>query len=185
MVARRGAAVTLLVLLCLNLSGCGPQGPEEAPRLGPGDMAPAWSGVDLSTDQALEFPALLAGKPAVLLFWATWCPYCKAFMPNAANIQADYAQQGVQIVTFNAKERGRGDPKAYVETLSFPLIAVAQADAIADSYGVKFIPGLMVVDGQGKVVWQRGWTDLPAGSKVADQWEGEVRQALDSVLSNG
>jgi hypothetical protein len=46
---------------------------------------------------------------------------------------------------------------------------------------VKFIPGLMVVDGEGSVIYRRGWTTLPAGSKVAEQWDGEVRAALDNL----
>ncbi|MEQ9450153.1 MAG: TlpA disulfide reductase family protein [Pseudomonadales bacterium] len=150
-------------------------------RIEQGDVAPGWTGVNLVDGATLSFPQLLDDKPAVLLFWATWCPYCKAFMPAAERIQADYAGR-VQIITFNAKERGIGDPKAYIDTLDFPLVAIADADQIAEAYGVKFIPGLMVVDGQGSVAYRRGWTDLPAGTKVAEQWENEVRTALDRVL---
>ncbi|MEM7692142.1 MAG: TlpA family protein disulfide reductase, partial [Pseudomonadota bacterium] len=53
---------------------------------------------------------------------------------------------------------------------------------IASLYGVEFIPGLMVVDGSGQIIYQRGWTDLPAGKKVAEQWNLEVRRALDISL---
>ena len=147
-----------------------------------GDLAPPWSGTELVNGATVEFPAVTNGKPAVLVFWATWCPYCKAFMPFAEGIQADYADYGVKIVTFNAKERGIGDPKAYVESLAFPMVAIAEADGIAEDYAVKFIPGLMVVDGNGVVAYRRGWTDLPAGSQVAAQWDGEVRAALDQLL---
>ncbi len=147
-----------------------------------GDEAPAWIGTDLVDGSQVEFPSVLGDQPAVLIFWATWCPYCKAFMPYAKKIQADYAQHGVQILTFNAKERGRGDPKGYVDGLDFPLVAVAEADGIAEQYGVKFIPGLMVVRGDGVVAYRRGWTDLPAGKKVAEQWDLEIRQVLDHLL---
>ncbi len=146
-----------------------------------GDVAPSWKGNNLVDGTQVKFPEVLNEKPAVLVFWATWCPYCKAFMPYAGRIQADYAGQGVQIVTFNALERGKGDPKAYVDGLDFPLVAIAEADDIAKQYDVKFIPGLMVVDGEGSVIYRRGWTNLPAGSKVAEQWDGEVRAALDNL----
>jgi thiol-disulfide isomerase/thioredoxin len=154
----------------------------SALAVGKGDEAPAWSGIDLVDGSQVEFPAVLGDGPAVLIFWATWCPYCKAFMPYAKEIQADYAQRGVRILTFNAKERGLGDPKAYVDSLGFPLVAVAEADAIAEQYDVKFIPGLMVVRGDGVIAYRRGWTDLPAGKTVAEQWAGEVRQVLDDLL---
>ena len=157
---------------------------STAPAVEQGDLAPPWSGTDLVDGRPVSFPAVTEGKPAVLVFWATWCPYCKAFMPFAKDIQADYGDRGVQIVTFNAKERGIGDPKAYVESLRFPMVAVAEADQIAEDYAVKFIPGLLVVDGNGIVAYRRGWTDLPAGAKVAQQWDGEVRAALDQLLAN-
>lgn len=147
-----------------------------------GAQAPDWQGTDLITEQAVTFPDLLDGKPAVLIFWATWCPYCKAFMPYAGRIQADYAGDGVQIVTLNAKERGRGDPAAYARGLGFPLVAVADADDIAERYQVHFIPGLMVVDGDGTVVYRRRSTDLPPGRTVSEIWDAEVREVLDAVV---
>ena len=156
--------------------------PPDASAVGPGDAAPPFTGVNLVDGRTVEFPELLAGKPAVIVFWATWCPYCKAFMPYAKDIQADYAEAGVQIVTLNSKERGRGDPKAYVDSLGFPLIAVADADAVGEAYSINFIPGLLVVNGAGQVVYRRRSTDLPAGKTVSEQWAGEVRQVLDQLL---
>lgn len=151
-------------------------------RVVPGMMAPAWSGMDLVSGEQIDFPATLAGGPAVLVFWATWCPYCKVFMPYAKAIEADYGERGVQIVTFNAKERGRGDPAAYAKGLGFPLLAIAEADGIAGDYGIDFIPGLLVVNGEGKVVYRRRSTDLPAGQTVGELWDEEVRQVLDRLV---
>ena len=149
---------------------------------GPGDQAPAWQGRNLADNALIGFPGVLQNKPAVLVFWATWCPYCKAFMPFAKQIQSEYAEHGVQIITFNAKERGRGDPKTYVASLDFPMLAIADADVIAERYHVNFIPGLMVVDGNGLVTYRRRSTNLPAGKKVSAPWADEVRAALDELL---
>jgi len=148
-----------------------------------GDQAPPWQGLDLVSEDTVAFPEVLDQRPAVLIFWATWCPYCKAFMPYAGEIQADYAEHGVQIVTFNAKERGRGDPQAYARGLGFPLVAIADADDIAARYGVDFIPGLMVVDGQGQVIYRRKSTDLPAGKTVSEIWDAEVREVLEGLVN--
>jgi thiol-disulfide isomerase/thioredoxin len=147
-----------------------------------GDPAPPFEAVDFA-GKPVEFPAVAGGKPAVVVFWATWCGYCKAFMPYLKNIAADYASQGVKIVTINAKEDGRGgDPRAYVERLGFSSIAVANGDSIAAAYGVQYIPGLMIVDGEGMVAYRRPWTDLPAGQTVAELWDGQVRTALDALV---
>jgi len=151
--------------------------------VGYGDTAPAWSGTDMLNDSQIDFPAQLDEKPAVLIFWATWCSYCKAFMPYAKQIQADYQDQGIQVITFNAKERGRGDPKAYAQSLDFPMIAITAADDIAEQYNIQFIPGLMVVAGNGIIAYRRRSTDLPAGTTVSQQWDKEVRQVLDNLLA--
>ena len=164
----------LIFFLCLVTS--------SALGVGAGDAAPAWRGTDLLTGSEVEFPEVLGGKPAVLVFWATWCPYCKAFMPYVKQIQAEYARQGVQVISFNALERGRGDPNAYIASLDFPLIAIAAADGIAEEYDVKYIPGLMIVDANGMLVYRRKSTDLPAGKTVAEMWADEVREQLDKLL---
>ncbi len=169
-------------ILCITLGASAGIWPASSFAVGPGDQAPAWQGHNLTDNAVIQFPAVLQNKPAVLVFWATWCPYCKAFMPFAKQIQSEYAEQGVQIITFNAKERGRGDPKAYVKSLDFPMLAIANADAIAELYHVNFIPGLMVVDDKGKVIYRRRSTNLPAGQKVSEQWAAEVRSALDELL---
>jgi thiol-disulfide isomerase/thioredoxin len=153
-----------------------------AQAVGEGDKAPTWKGIDLVDGSQIEFPEILNDKPAVLVFWATWCPYCKAFMPYVKEIQADYAKHGIQIISFNALERGIGDPKAYVDTLRFPLVAIAEADNIAQQYDVQFIPGLMIVDADGMIVYRRKNTDLPAGKTVSQQWSEEVRQVLDILI---
>jgi hypothetical protein len=103
-------------------------------------------------------------------------------MPYLKDIQADYAAHGVKVVAINAKEDGKGDPRAYVQGLSFAPIAVTNGDAIAASYGIQYIPGLLIVDGKGTVVYRRPWTDLPAGRTVAELWDSQVRTALDTLI---
>ena len=145
------------------------------------DTNPTWKGVDFSGAE-VDFPAVLDDKPTVLIFWATWCPYCKAFMPFLGEIQKDYGADQINILAIDVFEDGEGDPAAYVEALGFPMIAVADGDEIAKVYSVRFTPGLMVIDGQGNIVWQRASTELPAGRTVAELWDEQVREQLDRLL---
>lgn len=147
----------------------------------PDDTYQSWKGVDFSGVE-IDFPAVLDNKPTVLIFWATWCPYCKAFMPYVGEIQRDYSTDKINILAIDIFEDGESDPAAYVEALGFPVIAVADGDSIAKAYSVRFTPGLMVVDGQGNVVWKRESTELPAGKTVAELWDEQVREQLDRLL---
>lgn len=145
-----------------------------------GDVAPAWQAQTFQ-DETVSFPELTDGKPAIVLFWASWCDYCAAFMPYLKKIQDDYGTDQIKVVAVNAKER-EGDPDAYLAKIGFPIMAIRDGDDIAANYGVKFIPGLFVVNGDGKVSFRRGWTELPAGQTVAQLWSEQVRAALDAVL---
>jgi thiol-disulfide isomerase/thioredoxin len=147
-----------------------------------GDPAPAWKGVDFS-GATIEFPELLDGKPTVVVFWATWCNYCRAFMPYLERIQNDYGTERINVLTINAKEDGSGgDPADYIDALSMETIAVTAGDEIAAAYGVEYIPGLMVIAPDGTVAYRRAWTELPAGERVASFWSRQVRRALDQLL---
>lgn len=146
-----------------------------------GDAAPGWLGRDFAGSE-VAFPQVAEGSPAVVVFWATWCGYCRAFMPYLKDIQADYAGEDVKIIAINAKEDGEGDPRLYMERLGFPAVAVADGDMIAEAYAVEYIPGLFVVDGEGVIAYRRPWTDLPAGSTVAELWSQDVREVLDRIL---
>lgn len=44
------------------------------------------------------------GKVYVVEFWATWCPPCIASMPHLAQLQAEYADKGVQVVSISDED---------------------------------------------------------------------------------
>lgn len=149
----------------------------------PGDLAPPWNGAGFD-GEVIEFPALLDGKPAILVFWATWCPYCKAFMPYLEQIQAEYGADSVTIVMINVMEDGDGDPRAYINALGFPVVAVSNGDEIAVDYGIEYVPGLMVVGVDGRVTYERAITQMPAGNAIASLWSSQIRATLRRLLED-
>lgn len=152
-----------------------------APAVEAGDQAPAWRGTSLA-DRDVVFPDAAARQTSVLVFWATWCNYCHAFMPYLAAIQKEYGDRNVQVLAINAKEEEGADPKVYMDRNGYDLVTIRNGDAIARAYGVEFIPGLFVVDADGRVIYRRGWTDLPAGRQVAEVWDAQVRSTLRAAL---
>ncbi len=49
------------------------------------------------------------GKVYVVEFWATWCGPCVQSMPHLAQLQADYATKGVQIISISDEDMGTID----------------------------------------------------------------------------
>ena len=144
-----------------------------------GMPAPAWT---LETDDGDEvsFPEDMQGEAGILLFWATWCPYCKAVMPYLDRIVSDYAEHGVEVFAIDFKDDG--DPVAVMAELGYDFVVLPLGDLVADDYGVFSAPGILVVDSNGVVVYRRGATRAPPGKKIAEIWDNEVREALDRTL---
>lgn len=53
------------------------------------------------------------GKVVLVNFWATWCPPCRAEMPDLVRLQRDYGKRGLQIVGITCP------PERRVEVLGF------------------------------------------------------------------
>ena len=172
---RNNATKILIGLLIAAILGSAANAATE------GDLAPQWS-LHSVADQLVTFPQAADGKPSVILFWATWCPYCKALMPYLSDIRDQYSSQGVTVFAINIKENG--DPLAFANAHSYDFVYLLDGDAIAERYSVRFTPGLFVVDADGQIVFRRKSTDLPAGRKVAEYWAERVTTALDGILDD-
>ncbi len=146
---------------------------------GEGDAAPAWQLQSIAGTE-LAFPQAAEGSLSVVLFWATWCPYCKAFMPYLDAIRQDYAGHDLRVFAINVKEDG--DPVAFAKGHDYQFTYLLAGDDVAEQYAVRFVPGLFVVDGAGVIVFRRQSTDLPPGRKVAEFWDEQVRIALDESI---
>jgi len=150
-----------------------------------GDTAPSWEGTTFE-GETYSFPAMAKGKPTVVIFWASWCSYCKAFMPYLKKVEQEYGTEFIEIVAVNMKEEqeGESDPKEYIENTGIALTAIQDGDEIAAAYNVRFVPGLMVLGDDGTVLYRRGMSKLPAGQEIAELWYEKVRAALDQEFED-
>ena len=143
-----------------------------------GDPAPGWKRFDLN-GTLVTYPPVNPQRQTVVIFWATWCPYCRVLMPYLADIQSDYGKEGVQIMAINMKETD--DARAYIKSSGYDFVTILDGDDVAKDYSVEYLPGLFVVDADGTVLFRRTWTELPAGRQVAELWDAQVRAALGPV----
>lgn len=143
-----------------------------------GDVAPGWERTDLNGN-LVRYPPAHTELKTVLVFWATWCPYCEVLMPYLADIQSEYGKDTVRVVAVNMKETG--DARAHSSRAGYDFLTILNGDDIARDYAVEYLPGLFVVNADGVVLFRRTWTDLPAGKVVAELWASQVRSALGPV----
>ena len=129
-----------------------------------GAPAPAWrgSGVD---GKPIVFDPQHRQRPAILFFWATWCPYCEALMPYVQKVYEAAGKDKLDVYAIDIKEDG--DPVATLRKRKITFTLVREGDPIAALYGVKGTPGLFLVDTHGEIVYQRSGGDEPANVEAA------------------
>jgi peroxiredoxin len=115
------------------------------------------------------------GKIVLLDFWASWCGPCLQTMPQVEKVAAQFADQGVELVTINLQETPERVRTALERLkLEFP-VALDKDGRVAERYGATSIPQTVIVDREGKVARL-----FVGGSPRFDE---QLRQALVSVLA--
>jgi thiol-disulfide isomerase/thioredoxin len=94
--------------------------------------------------------ASLAGKPALLVFWAPWCGVCRAQSQNVSWAQS-MAGARVRVVSVAASYRDVADVRAYMAEQDVDYPVLLGNAALARSFGVRAFPTAFYLDAQGKI----------------------------------
>lgn len=85
--------------------------------------------------------------PALVVFWASWCPVCKAEEGNIAAVAAGWPVYSVAMQSGGAAEVGK-----YLRARDTALPALVDDDADnAERWNVSGVPTHFVVDGAGNI----------------------------------
>jgi len=91
-----------------------------------------------------------AGKDVVLMFWATWCPTCRAEIPHLNELQNTDAEDKPVILAVSRESVGLLTQFVTREKISFPLISKTATMPMPYSL-VQYIPSTFFIDRQGKI----------------------------------
>jgi thiol-disulfide isomerase/thioredoxin len=94
----------------------------------------------------------LAGRPTLLSFWTTWCPYCLRQTPVLVDAAARGRDAGIAFVGIDVAER-RDPVAAYVAEHAIPYpILLDEAGDVAAAYAVQGYPTTYFLDQDGRIV---------------------------------
>jgi len=92
------------------------------------------------------------GKQVIIIFGATWCPYCRAEIPNYKAIYEKYNPQGIVFVYINIME-SRNKVAGFSRANSLPYRTLIDEDGrVAQSFNVVGVPMIVVLDKEGRIV---------------------------------
>ena len=95
----------------------------------------------------------LRGKVIIFNIWATWCPPCKAELPDFNAVASEYADD-VVIIAAHAYDEYAADMPSYVAS-NFPNTKIifaydnATSDAYAAAGGIGYVPQTAIIDKDG------------------------------------
>ena len=148
--------------------------PDGIPTTGPnmkGQVAPDFTlqSLDNKTVHLSDF----RGKAVLLNFWATWCQPCKIEMPWFAELQRQYAGEGLQVVGIAMDDASPENIEKFAKDLGVNYPVLVGKEEVGTAYGgVQFLPATFYIGRDGKVV------DKVFGLKGRGEIESNIKKAL-------
>jgi cytochrome c biogenesis protein CcmG, thiol:disulfide interchange protein DsbE len=140
-----GLAVALALLVAFGLSGSKGAVGRRAPAL----PAERLSGAAVSL-------AALRGRPALVVFWASWCTPCEQEAPAlerfARSLRSGAAGGRAVLVGVNWSDPSASNARAFVRRFgwTFPNLRDGN-DTVGERYGVSGLPTTFAIDASGRV----------------------------------
>ncbi len=175
------AILGLLILLLFGtplLQGCGakPNNAQGAPQGPPpvgikvGQTAPDFTltGLDGQEYRLND----LRGKVVMVNFWATWCPPCRAEMPDIESLYQDYKDKGVVILGVDLHEEESLVRNFVTQGGYHWTFVIDSTGSVAADYHVQVIPTSFFIDRNGVI------QAVHTGAMTKRAMEGDLAKAL-------
>jgi len=171
-IGRPAALCTAGFLLSIvPLSGA-PEGdapPPSQPREAQGDLLVTFPAPDLD-GQLVDVAGMLAGRPALVVFWATWCQPCIAEIPKLRTVYAEFRSRGLVVLGIGLKQGGETADKqrraAMRHFMDYPLVHDAD-DKYQEAYQLTSLPLNLLVDRSGVIRYRGPVLPADVGRRVA------------------
>jgi len=152
--------------------------------------APNWT-LQTPDGTSVELAEVSRNKPQIILFWATWCPYCKALMPHLQSIRYEFGDS-IGVLAISIMEDG--DPQTYLEEAGQDFTLLLDGDAVAERYGIAGTPGVIIVDTKQHIRFDlrklpgpdigpdaAKMSNSQRARRLAPYWAAEIRKAIDEL----
>jgi len=93
-----------------------------------------------------------SGQPAMIFFWATWCPHCRKQLKELTQNHLAIEANGIKIILVDVGESAREVQEyIYANNISFDVFLDDNAE-VAKEYKIVGVPTFFFVNGEGIIV---------------------------------
>ena len=144
-------ALCMMLSLSLFLLSCTNQMAESAKTgVSVGDKALDFKLNDLKGN-AVSLSDFLGQKPVFLICTTTWCPHCVTIIPDLKKLYAKYKSKPLEMIAVYINEP-EDRVKSFAEKHELPYKVLLDIEgAVANSYQIRGVPTLMVIDKKGTI----------------------------------
>ncbi len=136
-------------------------------------LAPDFSENDLSGKNTISL-SQLRGKIVLLNFWATWCPPCKAEIPDFIRLYSDNKDKLIIIGASVDENKSLVIPFFKSMKMNYPVI-YATSDMISAYGGITAIPTSFLINQKGEIVKKF------VGYRDKSEWSSEIKNLLTNL----
>ncbi len=162
--------ILLMLVSALLVAGCSPNStPTQDAKIG--SVAPTFELYNL--EQELVSLSDFRGKPVLINFWATWCPYCRDEMPYLQKVYEEWSTKGLVLLAVDKGENA-AQVREFTQSsnLSFPVL-LDTGESIAQKYNIRGIPTTFFIDKDGII------QDIKIGAFLS---KAEIEKSLKKLV---
>lgn len=92
-------------------------------------------------------------QPVLLVFWTTWCPYCRQQLKFLKERSIDLEKDKIKLLAINVAEDER-KVASFVDANAIEYTVLLDKDTVvADSFNLLGVPTYVLINRQGQVVY--------------------------------
>jgi thiol-disulfide isomerase/thioredoxin len=113
------------------------------------------------------------GKVVIINFWATWCPPCRAEMPDLVKWQREYRGRDLQVIGITYPPTERREVRQFIRSIkvNYPILLGSIETKALFEQG-ETLPITVVIDREGNI------QDLIEGILLPEEFEQKIKPLL-------
>jgi peroxiredoxin len=166
----RPLTIALIIVLAAAMAfatGCKKSTPRASNGRGTGFTLKDLSGKDVSLKD-------FRGKVVLLEFWATWCPPCRASVPELIKLDERFKGRDFALIAVSLDDNTEA-VKEFVKEKGIPYTVLMDDRKASEEYGVFSIPTSFIIDRNGVV--------LSKHAGYAEGMIGDISNNIENLLS--